>query len=82
MESFNKSNKAVFLFYEMLGTAILTFGANVAMTAVPAFLLLTSIWSWQLSSAHFNSAVTLAAFCFDLEHLAANIIPLISILAA
>ena len=60
MEGFAEKNKPIYLFYEFLGTALIVLTFNIGQSALGFILLLVSIWSWEVSCAHFNPAITLA----------------------
>jgi hypothetical protein len=60
----DKSIKFVLL-YEFLGTALLCISANMTPESMPLILLAVSIWSWELSIAHFNYGITIASFVYD-----------------
>ena len=53
--------------YEFIGTALLSLASNLefGMVIVPHTLLIVSIWSWELSSAHFNICITIAQLIFN-----------------
>lgn len=84
MEGFNRKDKKFFLFFEFLGTVILTVAFNMAgkqsingasqPTIVASTLFIVSLMSWEISTAHFNSALTLGAFIYagDLKQ---NLLP-------
>ena len=62
MENLSDKNKLVFFAYEFVGMAVLSLCLNMSGigTAVSA-LMVVSIWSWDVSCAHFNPAVTLGS---------------------
>ena len=49
-----------YLLYEFLGTALISVAYNMANKYYSIVLLVVSIWSWNISAAHFNMAITLA----------------------
>ena len=82
MENFGKRNKTAFVLYEFVGTAFLCFAANYKLSSVPAFLLLISVLAWELSAAHFNLALTVGAFFFDISNAQKNLVPLLILVAS
>ena len=77
MENIHKRRQGTFYKYEFFGVAILTLSCNFcgfngfsdagfSYEPVSKMLFLVSIWSWDLSCAHFNSAVTLARLIEEL----------------
>ena len=86
MEGFNKKDKKFFLFFEFLGTCILTVafnmagqGLNFSTAIVASTLFIVSLMSWEISTAHFNSALTLGALIYAGD-LKANLLPFCSLL--
>jgi glycerol uptake facilitator-like aquaporin len=56
-DNYNDKNKLRFFAYEFIGTAIVTFGANMG-----ANLYLVVLWlCWEVSAAHFNMALSLGS---------------------
>ena len=55
----DKVLKFTYLIYEFLGTALITVAYNMAAKNYAMVLLVVSIWSWNVSAAHFNMAITL-----------------------
>jgi len=56
-DNYNDKNKLRFFAYEFIGTAIVTFGANMG-----ANLYLIVLWlCWEVSAAHFNMALSLGS---------------------
>ena len=84
MENFEKRNKNLLLAYELLGTALLTFcfnftGSNKNLSTT---IFLTSLWCWELSTAHFNLAITIGSFFYNLHQGSKNLFPFIMIALA
>ena len=63
-DSYEDKNKLRFYAYEFFGTALLTFGFNVA-GANWGIMYVIALWiCWEPSCAHFNSAISLASLLF------------------
>merc|ERR1712086_349203 len=73
MEGFEVKDKKFFLFFEFLGTMVLTIAFNmcglqaqasagVRSNIISKTIFIISLISWEISSAHFNSAITLGAW--------------------
>ena len=68
MENITNKNKKFFYFYEFMGTAFLSFCYNISNKQnirdfpISCVLMVISLWSWELSSAHFNLAITIASY--------------------
>ena len=57
--------KRYFYAYELIGTSILTLAYNLSsLSGGQPVLLVISLWSWEISCAHFNVAVTLGSLLF------------------
>ena len=81
MESFNAKGKAPFLLYEFLGTAILTVAYNLSeKTLLPFVLFFVSLMAWELSSAHFNIALTIGSLIVEPAKIVSNIVPFLAII--
>ena len=86
MENFKKKDRNFFLFFEFLGTVILTVAFNMGKQQnatggqiMATTLFVISLVSWEISSAHFNSAVTLGSFIYTGNY-KENLLPFIGIL--
>ena len=67
MKRFFTSNKLLFIFYEILGTFMLTYAYNMSgILGCINVSFVISFLSWDLSSSHFNFAITLGECIFDL----------------
>lgn len=67
MRKFASSNKLLYIFYEILGTFLLTFTYHMCgIIGCFNVMFVISFLSWDLSSAHFNFAITLGESIFDL----------------
>jgi len=61
--------KGIFLFYEFVGTAILTIGYNFNTFNTVNFEIyfICSLLAWEISSAHFNLGTTLTCLVYEIE---------------
>jgi len=57
---FEVKSKPLFLLYEFIGTALIVLTYNIGQVALGFVIFIVSIWSWEVSSAHFNPAITVA----------------------
>lgn len=76
MENTKKKNTIFFYLHEFLGTAFLCLAYNLGgkiasgdstKGGVSPMLFVVSMWSWDLSCAHFNLAVSLGSLVFNLS---------------
>lgn len=69
-----------FLAYEFLGTALVTFCYNTSSN-YSYFLVIPTLWCWDTSLAHFNTALTLGALVqgpsMNKVNLMKNLIPFV-----
>jgi len=62
------------MLYEFLGTTILTLAFNINGSKIDSsILLIVSWWSWEISTAHFNLAVTLGNLLFKPHTMVSNL---------
>jgi len=62
-DNYNDKNKLRFFAYEFIGSAIVTFGANMGSN-----LYLIVLWlCWEVSAAHFNMALSLGSLVLNLN---------------
>ena len=57
--------------YEEDGIIPTVNGLNIGLSAMMLFVL--SMWSWDLSAAHFNSGITVASLLFNYKKLKKNL---------
>ena len=82
MEGFQDKNKIHYFMYELVGTMLVTVSYNLTSQYVFT-ILIVSIWSWEVSAAHFNMAITLGDFIYNtrsLEKLKNNIVPFLALI--
>lgn len=76
MDSPWKTNKINFVSLEVLGTAFMTYAYSInPILTYSSFIFAATIWSWQLSAAHFNPALTLGSLLFDPSNFVTNLVP-------
>ena len=77
MEGFDRKDKKFFLFFEFLGMVILTISFNMVgqlsfaggdtlnkmFTSLTLFIV--SLMSWEISCAHFNTAITIGSYIYE-----------------
>ena len=81
MEGFESKNKQMFLGYEFAGTALATVAFNMgAGYGQVTWIFVFSILAWELSSAHFNMAITIGSFLFNYDQAQSNAKSFIAIL--
>ena len=76
MENINKRRQGTFYQYEFLGMALLTLSCNFCgfeqgkidftFESATKMYFLVSVWCWDLSCAHFNSAITIGRLTEEL----------------
>ena len=77
MEAYQDKSKLNFFLYEFVGMALVTVAYNVSSSQMFT-ILVVSIWSWNVSAAHFNMAITIGDFVSvakDLEKLKSSVAP-------
>ena len=68
MEGFSNKPKMKFLCLELLGMTLLTIAFNFQSEFYAYFIMIVSLWSWNVSACHFNPTVTLASYFFRGEY--------------
>lgn len=66
-----KVSKVYFCLYEFLGTAVITTAYNLGIPVYLSLFLVT-LWSWDLSIAHFNFGLTVASCLFNTKYWKVN----------
>ncbi len=62
-----KVSRVYFCLYELLGTAVITTAYNLGIPVyLPLFVV--TLWAWDMSSAHFNFGLTVAACLFNTKY--------------
>lgn len=82
MENLKEKSTLIFFLYEFLGTAILTYAYQISGNYIYVIFVIT-FWSWEVSAAHFNTAITIGSFIYntkELKDLKANILSLFGII--
>ena len=60
MDDFAYKSSRIIVLYEFVGTALLSLTCNLGFRNVSQTLFIVTLWSWELSAAHFNICVTIA----------------------
>lgn len=62
--------KRYFYAYELIGTALITLSYNLSkVSGAQPVLMIISLWSWEISCAHFNAAITLGSLLYHSDQL-------------
>ena len=64
-EELGAKDKAYYLLYEFLGSAVLVIAFNLSVSASAAIIFTITLIGWNLSSCHFNSGVSLAQLVYE-----------------
>ena len=63
---FKDRNKQLYILYELLGSCLLMIGVNFGFGSL--VLTCISLWSWELSAAHFNWGLTLCEIFMEYKN--------------
>ena len=74
-DSIKDKNKLKFFLYELLGTAVLTWGYNISGGNGGSLLFVLSLICWEVSCAHFNNSISLATLIFNRQDFKENLTP-------